>query len=161
MVDISHEMMRIGEKYEKSIGRGRIAWYHADVSNSLDRLSLGPCDTVIANGVFDHAHDVEELEGMWRNAASCLKPGGQLVANRNNPLSHAAVEGKYDVTFTDFEEIPGGLSFEYRMMTEPPLIFESIALEACYMGSLGILKQFFEDFQNFPWQGTPVVKADP
>ena len=161
VVDISHEMMRLGQEYEKSIARDCITWYHGDVSKPLDHLSLGPYDMVIANGIFDHAHNVEELDAMWHNAARYLKPGGRLVANRNNPLSQSAAQGKYGVIFTDFQYFPGGFSYRYRTTTNPPLVFESYALEAYYSGSLEIPRKFFKDFQNVPWGETPVVKADP
>ncbi|MCJ1295898.1 hypothetical protein MMC34_007463 [Xylographa carneopallida] len=145
VVDISREMMRRGQEYEIS----------------LDHLLLGLYDMVIANGIFDHAHNAQELETMWHNAAAYLKPGGRLIANRNNPLSQSAAHGKYGVTFTDFQNFPGGLSFRYRTTTDPPLDFESIALEAYYSGSLEIPGKFFKDFQNVPWEETPVVKAHP
>lgn len=160
VVDISPEMMRIGQQFEKSIGRDKITWYHGDVSKSLEHLPLGPYDLVIANGIFDHAHNAEELEGMWCNAAAYLKPGGRVIANRNNPLSRAAANGKYGVMFTDFREFPGGISYRYCMATEPPLEFESIALDV-YSGSLEIPGKFFEDFKNVPWEDTPAVKVDP
>ena len=161
VVDISWEMMRLGQEHEKSIPRDRINWYHGDVSKSLDHLSLGPYDMVIANGIFDHAHDAEELETMWHNAAAYLEPGGRLIANRNNPFSQSATHGKYGVTFSDFQHFPGGLVFRYRMATDPPLDFASTALDVYYSGSLEIAKKFFQDFQNVPWEETPVVKADP
>lgn len=160
VVDISPEMMRLGQKYEKSINRDQINWYHGDASKPLDHLNLGPYDMVIANGVFDHAHNVEELEMMWRNAATYLKPGGRLVANRNNPKSKAAAAGKYGVTLSDFQPFLGGLSFRYRMATSPPLVFESYALDVYYTGSLEVPGKFFENFQNVPWEETPIVKAD-
>lgn len=161
VVDISHAMMRKGQEHERGIGRDRISWYHGDVSKPLDHLELGPYDMVIANGIFDHARDDAELEGMWRNAAAYLKPGGRLVANRNNPLSRAGAGGEYGVTLTDFREFDGGVSFRYRMATDPPLVFQSVALKSYYSGSLEIPGKFFEDFRNVPWEETPVVKADP
>lgn len=160
VVDISHEMMRVGKEYEKSIGRDRITWYHGDVSKPLDHLSLDPYDMVVANGIFDHAHTAEELEWMWSNAAAYLKPSGCLVANRNNPLSKAAVNGKYGVVFSDFKNIPGGLSYRYHMVTDPPLMFDSMGLETYYSGSLEIPGQYFEDFQVVPWGQTPIVRSD-
>jgi SAM-dependent methyltransferase len=160
VVDISPDMMAQGQEYEQSIGRNKIAWYRADVSKSLDHLKLGPYDMVIANGIFDHAHDAEELEGMWKNAAKYLKPGGMVVANRNDPKSKAAVDGKYGVTFSDFKSFDGGMSFRYTMKTEPPLVFESTALDAYSSGSHEIPGQFFEDFRNVPWEDTPVVKSN-
>src|ERR1700760_3401619 len=50
VVDISREMMRLGQEYEKSIARDSITWYHGDVSKSLNHLPLGQYDMVIANG---------------------------------------------------------------------------------------------------------------
>lgn len=161
VVDISHEMMRQGKEYEKSIGRDCIKWYHGDVSKPLDHLPLGSYDMVIANGIFDHAHGIDELDGMWRNAAAYLKPGGRLIANRNNPLSRAAVGGKYGVVFGGFKDIPGGFTYKYHMKTQPPLEFESIGLETYHSGSLDIPARYFQDFQNVSWEETPVVKADP
>lgn len=161
VVDISREMMRHGQAYEKSIGRDIINWYQGDVSRPLDHLSLGPYDMVIANGIFEHAHNLEELETMWSNAAAYLKPGGRLVSNRNNPCSSAAVDGKYGVKFTDLREFSGGLAFWYRVDTTPALEFELTALEAHYSGSLEIPGKFFKDFKNVPWEQTPVVKANP
>jgi SAM-dependent methyltransferase len=161
VVDISPEMMRLGQQYEQSIARDCITWYHGDVSKSLDHLPLDQYDMVIANGIFDHAHNADELEAMWRNAAAYLKPGGRMIANRNNPLSQSAAHGKYGVTFMDFQHFSGGLSFRYRMMTDPPLVFDSIALDVYSSGSLDIPGKFFTDFKNVPWEETPVVKEDP
>ena len=165
VIDISPEMMRVGqEAYEKSLPSGAlpaIHWHQADISKPLDYVnSLGPYDMVIANGIFDHAHNENELEQMWRNAALLLKPGGRLVANRNNPLSKAATSGKYGVTLTDFEHFEGGLSFRYRMNTDPPLAFQSFALDVYYKGSTELSGKFFENFENVQWEQTPVVKAD-
>ncbi|KAK8007291.1 hypothetical protein PG989_001281 [Apiospora arundinis] len=90
LVEISPEMMRQGQAYEKAIGRDRIRWHQADVSQPLDHLHLGGgtlYDMVIANGIFEHAHDEQEFEAMWRNAAAYLKPGGLVVSNRNDPHS--------------------------------------------------------------------------
>lgn len=160
VVDISPDMMRLGEEYEKSLGRDIIKWHHGDASKSLEHLDLGPYDLVIANGVFDHAHNVEELDMMWRNCALYLKPGGMVVANRNNPKSKAAASGKYGVKLGDFEEFLGGFSYRYRMMTEPPLEFESTALDAYYTGSLEVPGKYFEGFEDVPWEETEVVKMD-
>jgi SAM-dependent methyltransferase len=136
VVDISPEMMQQGQAHERLIGRDQVTWYQVDVSKSIDHLNLGPYDMVIANGIFDHARNAEEMEMVWRNAAKYLKPGGRLVANRNNPHLKAAREAKYGVTFTDFQNLPGGLSFSYRMATSPPLIFKSTALDCYYSGLL-------------------------
>lgn len=160
VLDISPEMMRLGQDYEKSIGRDRITWYQGDCSKSLDHLGLGSFDLVVANGIFDHATSEEELEMMWRNAAAYLKPGGKLIANRNNPRSKAAREGKYGVVFEDFREFEGGVKYRYRMRTEPVLEFESYALDVYYGGSLEIPGKFFGEFENVEWRDTEVVSRD-
>jgi SAM-dependent methyltransferase len=160
VVDISPAMMELGKQHEASIGRDAINWYHADVSKPLDHLGLGPYDMVIANGIFDHAHDEAELEGMWANAAAYLKEGGKIVANRNDPFSRAAREGKYGVRFTDFEEVEGGVRYHYRTVTEPALDFESWALEAYVKKPFEIAGRFFEGFENVDWDETEVVKRD-
>ena len=98
---------------------------------------------------------------MWRNAAAYLKPGAKIVANRNDPLSRSAKEGKYGVRLTDFENVEGGLTYHYRTMTEPALDFQSRALDAYYKDPLGIPGKFFEGFENVPWEETEVVKEDP
>lgn len=161
VVDISPDMMRLGKGYEKSIGRDIIKWYHGDASKSLQHLGLGQYDLVIANGVFDHAHDVEELDMMWRNCALYLKPAGMVIANRNNPKSKAAASGQYGVKLGDFEEFPAGFSYRYRMMTEPPLEFESMALDTYFTGSREVPGKYFEAFEVVPWEQTEVVKKDP
>jgi SAM-dependent methyltransferase len=139
VVDISPAMMELGKQHEASIG---------------------PYDMVIANGIFDHAHDEAELEGMWANAAAYLKEGGKIVANRNDPFSRAAREGKYGVRFTDFEEVEGGVRYHYRTVTEPSLDFESWALEAYVKKPFEIAGRFFEGFENVDWEETEVVKRD-
>ena len=164
VVDISPEMMRQGQQaFSTSIHREKITWHQGDASQSLSHLNLGPYDMVIANGIFDHACRIEELEAMWSNAAAYLKPGGRVVANRNFPYSRAAADGKYGVTFTNFQTLPGGggISYQYRMATDPPLVFRSMGMETYYSGSVEIPGRLFEDFQNVPWEDTPIVKADP
>lgn len=161
VVDISPEMMRMGQEHEKSIGRDRITWYQADVSKPLDHLSLGPYDMVVANGIFDHAHSTEELEGMLRNATAYLAPGGRVVANWNNPMSKSAVDGKYGVFFTDFMKFPEGIKFHYNMKTDPPLVFDSIGLYSYHTEPRGLPAKFFKDLEIVPFESTPVVAADP
>lgn len=117
----------------------------------------------VANGVFDHARNVGELEMMWRNCARFLKLGGRVFANRNNPTSRAARDGKYGVQLGDFRPLSNGegFSYRYRMLTSPPLEFESMALDSYHTGSMEIPGKFFEGFENVPWEETEVVKRDP
>lgn len=171
VIDISSAMLSLGKAHEASIGRDAITWYQADVSRPLDHLGpLGPYDVVIANGIFDHAGSVEELEGMWANAAAYLKPGGKVVANWNDPFSRVAREGgggKYGVVFTDFEDMQEGggggkgVKFHYRTTTEPALDFQSMALEAYYKQPFEIARNWFEEFEVVKWEDTEVVQKDP
>ncbi|KAK4500251.1 hypothetical protein PRZ48_008440 [Zasmidium cellare] len=161
VVDISPDMMRLGEEIEKSQGRNIIKWHHGDASKDLEYLGLGPYDLVIANGVFDHARNVGELEMMWGNCARYLKAGGVIIANRNNPKAKAAGSGKYGVKLGGFEEFEGGFSYKYRMLTEPPLEFESMALDAYNTGSKEVSGKFFEGFEYVRCEETEVVKRDP
>ncbi|KAK8057202.1 S-adenosyl-L-methionine-dependent methyltransferase [Apiospora saccharicola] len=92
VIDISPEMMRHGQEYEKSIGRDRINWYQADWSAAVR-----------------HGHRERHLR-------TCA-------------------------------------------LTDPPLVFQSTALEAHYSDSFEIPGQYFEDFQNVPFAETPVVAA--
>jgi SAM-dependent methyltransferase len=170
LVDISDDMMKIGREQFRSIpGADRVAWYHGDASKPLEEqkepaeLEKGSYDLVIANGIFDHAHNTAELEMMFRNISFYLKDGGTMIANRNNAFSKAARAGKYGVIFTDFQPLPqgGGMSYKYRTETDPPLVFEPLALDAYSSRSwMQIPGKFFEEFRNVPWQETPVVKED-
>ncbi|KAF6791693.1 hypothetical protein CSOJ01_14307 [Colletotrichum sojae] len=171
VIDISPAMLSLGKAHEASIGRDAVTWYQADVSRPLDHLGpLGPYDMVIANGIFDHAGSVAELEGMWANAAAYLKPGGKVVANWNYPFSRLAregEEGKYGVVFTDFEDMQekgGGekvVRFHYRTKTVPALDFQSMALDAYYKQPFEIAGKWFEEFEVVKWEETEVVQKDP
>ncbi|KPI35196.1 uncharacterized protein AB675_10137 [Cyphellophora attinorum] len=166
VIDISPEMMRQGQDYERSIGRSdAIDWHQADVSQSLDRQldvgRLGPYDMVIANGIFDHAQSKAELRAMWANAARFLKPGGRVVANRNDPFSQAVGDGVYGVKFTDFERLENdeGWRYTYRVV-DTDLVFESYALD-CYVNDhTEVAREFCEDFETVRWEKTAVVRSD-
>lgn len=173
-VDISPEMMRLGQDFERNIGReGAIEWFQADVSENLGRQlgeeewgkeREGRYDLVIANGVFDHATTRGQLEGMWANAARYLKSGGRVVANRNNPFSEAVgTEGKYGVRFEGFERLADdeGWKYTYRVVaTQPELVFESYALNCYVNGEAEVAGRWFQEFQNVRWEETDVVKEN-
>lgn len=82
------------------------------LQQSIDYLQLqGPetYDIVMANWVFDHAANMTELEGMWRNIAAFTKPGGRFIGVRTGeylPYSEAAADGKYGLLCQDWKKIP-------------------------------------------------------
>lgn len=88
VVDISESMMRIGREIEdKTPGKSRIRWLLGDISKPLadqgvDTLPRGQYDITMANWVFDHAHTIDDLKGMWENIAMSLKPGGKFIGVR-------------------------------------------------------------------------------
>ncbi|KAK8076080.1 methyltransferase protein [Apiospora phragmitis] len=95
----------------------------------------------------DEASDVE-VPGGPRNATEAIEYDG------------TEAEDSYGVVFEDFRDFPGGVAFRYRALTDPPLVFQSNALEAHYSGSFEIPGKYFEGFQNVPFEETPLVKAD-
>ncbi|KAI1118720.1 S-adenosyl-L-methionine-dependent methyltransferase [Nemania sp. NC0429] len=119
IVDISPEMMREGQVKEASLSRDVIRWFEADISKPLDHLPLRPeYDIVMAHWPFDHAESMAALEGMFRNVAAYLKPGGRFFGVRcGDPRAPAMATGELGVVFKDFEEIPGGLKFRYAFST--------------------------------------------
>ncbi|KAF2673338.1 hypothetical protein BT63DRAFT_153696 [Microthyrium microscopicum] len=82
-----------------------------------------------------------------------------MIANQNNSLSKSAAHGKSGVVFTDLEKFTEGLKLPYRTTTNPPLDFESIALQVHFTGALEIPRKFFEALQNVLWEETPTVMA--
>lgn len=85
-VDISSEMLRIGQRIEEetqsSSGKpSRIVYHKADCSQPLDRIGLQPAsfDLIMANWLFNYSSNRAELEDMWRNVSRYLKAGGRFV----------------------------------------------------------------------------------
>lgn len=102
-------MLSIGKAIEvPPEHRNRIRWIEADCSKSLDDVPLqapGTYDIVMANWLFEHATSVTNLEGMWRNIAHYLKPGGRFVGVRlGDPHAPDLVNGKYGLTM--YVDIP-------------------------------------------------------
>lgn len=81
--------------------RGHIQWLEGDCSKLMEHLPLqgpGSYDIVMANWLFDHAASIPELEGMWRNIAFYLKPGGHFVGARCGDIQAPSVMGgKYGI----------------------------------------------------------------
>ncbi|ORY65117.1 S-adenosyl-L-methionine-dependent methyltransferase [Pseudomassariella vexata] len=164
VVDISPEMLRIGKSIEASLnGLDRVRWLEADVSKPLDHLPLREYDLVMANWVFDHASSVAELEGMWRNVVSYLRPGGRFVGVRSgDPQAPGITSGKYGTTYKDHEEIPGGLKFRYVLSTDPPIEFEATSMEVSYSGSTEMHQRFgLVDIEVEPYENAEIIRRDP
>lgn len=167
VVDISSEMLHIGKDTEMPPNhRERIKWHEADCSKPLDHVQIQAQETydvVMANWMFDHAANIAQLEGMWRNIASYLKPGGRFIGVRcGDPQAHAAAQGKYGIRFKDFEKIPDGLKFRYRVETVPPLEIEASSMETSYSGSTEMHDKFgLCEVEIEPYVNTAVVKKDP
>jgi len=164
VIDISPEMLHVGQEAEKSIESGRIRWIEADVSKPLDHLELPKYDLVMANWVFDHATSIEMLEGMWANIAAYIKPGGRFVGVRMaNPKGPVILSGIYGVKMKDHVEIPGGLKYRFELPSNPPVDFEASSMEISYSGSTEMHKKYgFDDVEIEPYEDAEiVVKGDP
>lgn len=165
VVDLSPEMMAVGQKIEQSLGRDKARWFEADVSKPMDHLPLHKTyDIVMANWVFDHAKNIEELEGMWRNIALYLKPGGRFLGVRIANMRSAAVTttGKYGTIMKDFEEIPGGIKFRYVLLVDPPLEFDAASMEISYLGSTELHTKYgLVDVEMEPYENSEAIRKDP
>ncbi|KAI0396291.1 S-adenosyl-L-methionine-dependent methyltransferase [Xylariaceae sp. FL0594] len=163
VVDYSPEMMREGQEIEKGLGRDSIRWFEADVSQPLSHLPLHPqYDILMANWVFDHASSMEMLEGMFRNVASYLRPGGRLLCTRaGNPRAPCLLTGELGVVYKDHEEIPGGLRYRF-VFTALGIDFEGSSMEVMYSGSTEMFeKHGLIDIKNEPFENAEVVKENP
>lgn len=101
-IDISNEMVKIGEDLEtRREGEANITYQVADCSKSLAHLNLplASFDVVMANWVLCYAETVADLQGMWQNIATCLKPDGQFVGLINLKPSAASMRppGPYGI----------------------------------------------------------------
>ncbi|KAK8010885.1 hypothetical protein PG990_009850 [Apiospora arundinis] len=163
VVDISASMMQSGKDTEKSLGRDRIRWYEADVSKPLDHLPLrSSYDLVLACWVFDHAHDLAEYEGMWRNCAAYLKPGGRFLGIRAGDPRAPGWDGRYGFYTKDYKETPEGLHYRYGMKMDPPLEYEASTLNISMSGSHEVPEKYgIVDFEIEPPENAPIVQADP
>lgn len=166
VVDISAEMLHVGEKEAAKIGVGSsIRWFEADVAQPLSHLDLkNSYDIVQANWVLDHAGTIEVLERMLTTAMTYLKPGGRFICvHVVNPRSSNLRGKKYGVSHTDLEEVPGGLKYWVTLWaTDPPIKFGGVSLEVLYSGSLEMYKKFgLVDVKVVPIEKTEIIKEDP
>ncbi|KAK3346479.1 S-adenosyl-L-methionine-dependent methyltransferase [Lasiosphaeria hispida] len=171
VVDISVEMMRIGQDIEKQLGRGEglVRWIAADLARPLreqhgaaGELREGGYDVVMANWLFDHATSVEDLRAMWGNVVAYLKPGGKFLGVRVQSIRAEYMQyGKYGCTFTDVKEIPGGLGYKCNCLTQPPFSFDCTSMAETYMLADGIPKELgLVGFEVVKPEETEVVKGD-
>ncbi|KAI0868945.1 methyltransferase-like protein [Hypoxylon argillaceum] len=166
VVDLSSEMMRVGQEVEKSLGRheaGVISWNTGDIAQSLTHLPLRPSyDLVLVGWTFDHAHNLAEYEGMWRNAAAYLKPGGRLVSVRVGDIRGAAWDGRYGNVSSAIQEMADGLEYRYALLMDPPVEFEASSLYISMTGNTELPEKYgFTSFSSVLPEDTSVVKADP
>ncbi|KAH7311343.1 S-adenosyl-L-methionine-dependent methyltransferase [Stachybotrys elegans] len=163
IIDISPEMMKIANDAEAALGReGRLRCFEADVSKPLDHLELGQYDVVMANWVFDHAGTIEILEGMWKNIAAYLKPGGKFVGVRVADLLSPTVQtNQYGVSFDNYREIPGGYNYTVTVHSDPIFAFEAASLRISYGGSFELHEKYGLDAHLVPYESTEVYKKDP
>ena len=168
VVDISPEMLKMGEATETKLNRkGRIRWHVGDMSEDLKDLPLEKegYDIVMVNWTFDHAETDSMLEDMWGTTSSYTKSGGKLISIRMaDPKAKAAEGGKYGASFANIKEIPGGLQYTYTAHIDPPLTCPATTMSASM--SLEKAKEMaerfgFVDFQKVDVEGMEVVKKDP
>ncbi|KAI1456636.1 methyltransferase-like protein [Annulohypoxylon moriforme] len=164
VVDVSVSMMESGKEVEKSLGRESVInWHVGDVARDLSGLPLRPSyDLVIVGWTFDHAHDLTEYEGMWRNAAAYLKPGGRIVSVRAGDPQGAPWDGRYGVLTSAFEKTTDGFHYRYSFLLDPPLEFEASSVNVSIKGDVELPKKYgFTDFSSAAPEDSAVVKADP
>ncbi|KAF2162601.1 hypothetical protein M409DRAFT_26843 [Zasmidium cellare ATCC 36951] len=141
LVDVSMAMMEIGEEIEAKADRDVIRWIMGDVTLPLHEqviipaLPKGGYDVVLAIWPFHHAGTLEAYEGIWRNIATYLKPGGQVVGCRlANPWSLSLQTRKYGAAVRLTEPIPGGVKCHVEVGGDEPFAFEATSLEESLMG---------------------------
>ncbi|KAK3393971.1 hypothetical protein B0H63DRAFT_459621 [Podospora didyma] len=165
-------MMRVGQDIEAQQNRpNRIRWLAADGTRPLSEqiaegVLRGPepgYDIVMANWLFDHATSLADLEAMWRNVAANLKPGGKFLGVRATNIRAPYMSvGKYGVTFTEVEEIPGpGLKYVCGCLTQPPFAFGATSMESTYSLADDIPRGLgLVDFAVIPAAETELVRND-
>lgn len=168
VVDVSGEMLKIGQEIERSLGRESettMRFFQADVSKPLSHLPLreGGYDVVMGNWIFSFADNMEVLEAMFRNIDTYLKPGGRFVGVRDaDPWSPALESGKYGGSCRWVERIPGGVKYLCVLHSSPPIEFEGACLEVIYSGSSDVYERFgLVDVKTVPYEEAEIVQKDP
>ncbi|VUC38220.1 unnamed protein product [Clonostachys rosea] len=165
IVDLSSEMLKVAQDVEDSIGRkDRIRCYEANVAKPMDHLPLDKgYDIVMANWVFDHASEIEILEGMWQNIARYLKPGGIFVGVRVADLhGPAASDAKYGVSMQNPKPITGGFTYTTIVHAANPWEFQGTSLDISCLGSFELHEKYgLEGIQIMPHEEAETVQKDP
>jgi SAM-dependent methyltransferase len=171
VVDVSDAMLQIGRDIEaKSSEESRIRWLLGDASQPLAEQGVdataGQYDVAMANWVFDHALNPDDLKGMWSNIVTSLKPGGRFVGVRVHApdvqSDYNPDTSKYGSKFTDTKEIPGGFYCVTTLLTDPPFSFGLTPMHDSYSLANEIPKSLgMTDFQVVSDEDTDIVKSDP
>jgi hypothetical protein len=106
---------------------------------------------------------MQDLENMWCNASSQLKPGGKLVSARavGNFQTDHALSGKYGISISDLATIPGGIEYQVHCHTKPPFQFGGHLLDRHADLSDGINhRNGLGDLELMNPKETEVVKKD-
>jgi len=85
----------------------------------------------MGNWLLSYPENRAELEGMWRNIAIHLKPGGRfigLMVSFRRELEAALKNGKYGMKATVLEEIENGQKLHLEAATEPKIKFYNVKL---------------------------------
>ena len=167
VVDVSQSMLDVGKSIEDKASRNRIGWHLADISKPMAEqvpdIPKEGYDVVMAIWPFDHARTVQELEGMWQNVATYMKPGGRFAGVRvANPYAESAKSGKYGSQFSHHEEIPDGVKYECAILATPRFAFEATSMKASYSGSSEIPEKYgITDLRVLHPEETRTVQNDP
>ncbi|OTB03198.1 hypothetical protein M426DRAFT_321987 [Hypoxylon sp. CI-4A] len=167
VVDVCPEMLSVGRRFTGSKYGDHISWHEADVSKPLEHLPLrgghGTYDLVMANWVLDHASNIADLENMWRNISTYMKPGGRFVGVRSgDPYARCAANGEYGITYKDFNPVPGGILFRFEVNSDPPMSFDASSWEVSYSGSTEMHeKHGLGEVEIEPYEDKETVRKDP
>lgn len=165
IVDLSSEMLKVAQDVEESIGRkDRIRCYEANVAKPMNHLPLDKeYDIVMANWIFDHASEIEILEGMWQNISKYLKPGGIFVGVRVADLhGPAASDEKYGVSMRNPKPVPGGFTYTTIVHADDPWDFQGTSLDISRSGSFELHEKYgLKDIQIMPHEKAEAMQNDP
>jgi len=106
---------------------------------------------------------VQDLETMWRNASTQLKPGGKFVNTRaiGNLDADYAKSGKYGVSLSDLTPCPDGMQYQVHCHIDPPFEFGGHLLDNHADLSNDInYRNGLSDLEFMKLQETETVKED-
>lgn len=132
-IDVASHMVMAGSQMAAADGiSDRMTFHVADCSAPLDALQIDErsFDLVMGNWLLSYAANRAELEGMWRNIAMHLKPGGRFVGlvGAFDVDAMSSTTGKYGMKTTVLGEIENGFTIHVEAATEPKIEFDAYAL---------------------------------